>query len=257
MYFKRYDIYFLEIYEMKKHSFTLIELVTLIVLALILIAMLFPMKDHIKGKARASSCIGNLKQTGVAFAVYANENNDLFPAANFGTSAPVTQAETDVFNTSLEQVNAASLTAQETPWYAALGILGYLPETAPSAFANRLERTVANCPEGTLFLKDGASYGVPLGNTANTAAPGIGDAAAGGLYHRRSLMESQSIIAADSADSAGNEIYYLGKSGTGTSWNDPADDAGAALRHNGRANVLFADGGAAPLTAEQITENGN
>ena len=65
---------------MKKHPFTLIELLIVIAIIAILAAMLLPALNQARQRASAISCMSNLKQTGFALTVYADSFNDYFPA---------------------------------------------------------------------------------------------------------------------------------------------------------------------------------
>lgn len=58
-------------------KFTLVELLIVISVIAILLAMLLPALAKARDKARAISCIGNLKQNGLQFAMYAGDNNDM------------------------------------------------------------------------------------------------------------------------------------------------------------------------------------
>jgi len=62
-----------------KDGFTLIELLVVIGIIAILAAMLLPALAAAKQRAVKAQCMNNLHQIGVAFNVYANDNNNLVP----------------------------------------------------------------------------------------------------------------------------------------------------------------------------------
>jgi prepilin-type processing-associated H-X9-DG protein len=62
-----------------RRAFTLVEILSVLGVISLLVAMLFPALSSAREHANRTRCLSNLRQLGLAFAMYLNENNGRFP----------------------------------------------------------------------------------------------------------------------------------------------------------------------------------
>ena len=135
-------------------AFTLIELLVTIALIAILAALLLPALAQTRDKARYVECTGNLRQWGLAFRLYADDNGDFLPRRGQGvqTLALITRPD-DWFN--------ALPPYFSLPSYQQLVALGIKPAAH--------EHSVFICPDavdpgGTNFLPYGMNMNLSTWN---------------------------------------------------------------------------------------------
>ena len=167
-----------------KKSFTLIELLVVIAIIAILAAMLLPALSKARAKAKKTGCMSNLKQHGLAMALYSDENEDYI--------LPVEQTNGSKFYNCLANYGV--------PTYSS----SYIKGTATGMWA---------CPaEGRPFggYKDGRyQYSHYCGNVWSMGNAGL--TSNGRNYSYRTLsfpMPSEVITIGDNANWAGLSLSY-------------------------------------------------
>jgi len=233
------------------NAFTLVELLVVIGLIATLATLLMSAFRGVQESGRATFCLNNLKSIGMAFNMYATENNNLFPAARWSPNREFP---------ALQNPSGRNWQAEVQP-YLSQG------RTFADSKAVTDPGRVVFCPTYLAeYLKtpslqklQASGYGMnnSLASWFVTTADGKPKSVGSWDYRfNRLLIEkpAQTILAGDSDD------YWLKipknfvpNPSTGF-YNTYSDRCGDPVRHNGKANYLFVDGHVARLSGDEAAD---
>ena len=214
--------------KVKIRIFTLIELLIVIAIIAILAAMLMPALNVAREKARAIKCAGNLKQYGMAIAMYAHTYQDYLLIQNpvnhkTGTIGYIYQWGGYIQTELMPKM-------READWKAGRSI-----NSCPSRNKNYGAAL-------TGYEQEAISYAhntLALGSQAQGANP---DAT-----HKMSRLKQPAFY----VGFCDSEVWCIGSSGVLAKgrWNGSKEYDYVSFRHGNRSNAVFIDGHAAPLSA--------
>ena len=218
----------------KTIGFTLIELLVVISIIAVLAAMLMPAIRMVRDSARASTCLSNLRQTGVAILAYATDHD--------GILVPVSRA--------WGPGSWVKIQGYDYCWRGALELWG-------GAETGKLHGNGGNAR----FL------GCPVQQAQHLIASSFSKYATYGANSRLTASVNSTNAPSPSCPDEGTAISTIGHSCdvalvSEGQWNANAFSAGVSpysvdlypeSPHNGRSSILYLDGHSGNLTKEVIT----
>ncbi len=224
-----------------KKNFTLIELLVVIAIIAILASMLLPALSKARAMARSAQCINNLKQGGLAFTMYANDENDLLPHLDGNT----------MWATLISPYIGGQI------GYMYFG--SYTKDNAFMTCAGPANGPISVAPDVS-FPFSSFSYGVSYSEWATTDGVPFSWSSWGGSLPLTRVKPNTFLCADNRPDNIPAFIMAcdIRNHPGARSWDTSfAMTAGIDFRHNNYANFMLADGSVNKATLAELKADGN
>ena len=226
--------------KLNQKSFTLIELLVVIVVIAILAALLMPALNKARARAQGIKCTGNLKQNGMAFAIYQMNHND-WVALNYYKDSGSTRTWSEFTFGKYNEPNYAGILGESTR----------CPSVKHPAGVHKNHQQYIYGALG--FIPKATTPGSKFATNSPSAFSTGGGSDTASLFVRMNKLMDGALFPM-LADSLKDNSTY----GKVQHYTFKADKSqgGLNLIHNNFANVLYADGHCGTQGKEKAYENG-